>query len=119
MVEKELFDVVIPREYKILRHRFHNYDPSTEYSEEMSFEYLAEDLFQVRHWLNGLTIDLGWYGDLITNKGEFTLRVILKSDWENPITTLYSKSQPEIAEILQKTITAINDGAINFEPEKK
>lgn len=116
---KELIEIDIPAKYRIMKHRFHNYDPATEFSEDLSFEYLSEDLFQVKHRDNEITIDLGWYGDLITNEVEFAVRVILKTNWESPITTMYSKSQPEIATILQRTIQAVHDGVLNFEPEKE
>jgi hypothetical protein len=89
----ELQKFTIPENCRIIRNNFSTYDPEKEYSEEKNILYLTEDLLQIEVGNQNLLIDLGWYGEIHSNQGEFKLFVIKNQDWENPLVTESSKSQ--------------------------
>ena len=64
--------------------------------------YLSEDLLQIE--VGNLIIDLGWYGEIWNNDGEFKIFVVENQHWENPIRTESSKSQKIIKEILENIL---------------
>ncbi len=51
-----------------------------------------------------MIIDLGWYGNIATNKGEFIIKMIKNENWEIPFEVVYSKSVDEIKAILNKIL---------------
>lgn len=55
-----------------------------EFTEDLNLFYLQEDLLQLNNELDNLVIDLGWYGDVSTNEGQFKLYQIKDGDWDNP-----------------------------------
>lgn len=98
---------VIPNHCKVLQNSFSTYDPEIEYSEEKNLFYLTEDLLQIE--CGNLILDLGWYGEILTNEGEFKIFLIQKYDWENPIITKSSKSQKTIKESLEEILASFKN----------
>ncbi|PCI31339.1 MAG: hypothetical protein COB60_12090 [Flavobacteriaceae bacterium] len=94
----------VPLDCKIITNDFYNYDPKKAFTEADNYRYLNEDLFQCAFPEEGLIIDLGWYGDLKSNTGEFKIDIIHKENWEIPMHTIYSTSVVEIKELLLKIL---------------
>jgi len=95
----------VPLDCKIITNNFYNYDPKKAFKEADNYRYLNEDLFQCVFPEEDLIIDLGWYGDLKSNAGEFKIHIILKENWEIPMHTIYSTSVVEIKELLLKILS--------------
>ena len=49
-----------------------------------------------------LLIDLGWYGNIETNQGEFRIHIIINENWDFPFNIIHSKSVEEVKTILTK-----------------
>lgn len=94
----------IPNQCKVLKNSFSTYDPQIEYTEEKNLLYLSEDLLQIE--VGNLLIDLGWYGEISNNNGQFKIFVIKNQDWENPIQTESSKSQKIIKKTLENILAS-------------
>ena len=101
-------DFLFPQNCKINRNVFSNYNPETDFSEEKNLYYLTEDLLQIEIESLNLIIDLGWYGEISNNNGEFKIFVVESKDWENPSFTESSKSQIIIKEKLEKIIEKLS-----------
>ena len=114
-LDKPLQRIETPNNFTVIDHEFYTYDPATEYSAEASNYYLTEDLFQVKHGPTELVVDLGWYGNVNTNKGQFEMRVVMNDYWDEPVSTILAKSQSEMTEIVNKTLEAINTGIFGDE----
>ena len=97
-------EINFPADCQVLNHDFYDYEPSESYDEEDSLNYLHEDLLQCKFPTESLIIDLGWYGDPLTNSGEFRIQVIQNENWDVPFNSLYSKSAEEVKEILTKIL---------------
>ena len=113
--DKPLQRIQTPSSFTVIDHEFYTYDPTKEYTTEASEYYLTEDLFQVIHTPTQLVVDLGWYGNINTNKGQFEMRVIMNDYWDEPVSTILATSQSEITEIVNKTLEAINTGIFGDE----
>ena len=97
-------DINFPKDCIIINHDFYNYDPVNAYNKVHSLKYLNEDLLQCTFPEEELIIDLGWYGDIDTNKGEFKIYIIQNENWEIPFNIIHSKSVEEIKELLNKIL---------------
>tara|TARA_R110002051_G_scaffold298754_3_gene365717 strand:- start:7205 stop:7564 length:360 start_codon:yes stop_codon:yes gene_type:complete len=89
---------------KITNHDFYSYDPVTDFKEADSIRYLNEDLLQCSFPADDIIIDLGWFGDVAANKGEFRIYIIIHENWEIPFNIIYSKSAKETKELLNKVL---------------
>tara|TARA_R110001632_G_scaffold144870_4_gene261604 strand:+ start:307 stop:666 length:360 start_codon:yes stop_codon:yes gene_type:complete len=89
---------------KIINNDFYSYDPHTAFKKVDSQLYLNEDLLQCSFPADDIIIDLGWYGDVIANKGEFRIYIIIHENWEIPFNIIYSKSAEETKELLNKVL---------------
>ena len=99
-----IHEIDFPLDCQVVNHDFHNYEPLDSFNEADSLKYLKEDLLQCTFPEEDVVIDLGWYGDIHANKGEFKILVIQNENWEIPINTLYSKSAKEVRSILTKIL---------------
>lgn len=108
-VEKKKYNISVPAGFKIARNEFYIYDPEKDYTEALNLYYLQEDLLQITNEENNITIDLGWYGEVHSNNGEFKIYVIKDMDWENPEQEIESKSATEIYKILNDVVNSINN----------
>lgn len=106
-MELNLQQLLIPNHCKVLKNSFSTYDPEIDYSEETNLFYLTEDLLQIE--FGNLILDLGWYGEISTNEGEFKIYLIQNQDWENPIITKSSKSQKVIKETLEEILASFKN----------
>lgn len=93
-----------PIGYVITKNVLTDYNPIEDFTEDNNLYYLQEDLFQMTNESIGITIDLGWYGDIINNKGIFKIYVIKNYDWDNPLNEIESKSIQEIHKLLINVI---------------
>lgn len=100
----KLQEIKFPLDCEIIKHNFHDYDPSLALNEEANFDYLSEDLLQCSFPEEGIVIDLGWYGDIILGKGEFRIHIIKNENWELPENIIHSKSVEETASLLNKIL---------------
>lgn len=100
----KLQEINFPLDCIVVNHDFYNYDPVHKFNEADSQKYLNEDLLQCTFPKDDMIIDLGWYGDIVSNKGEFRINVIKNQNWEYPFQVLYSKSIEEITSILIKIL---------------
>ena len=110
---RSLQEIEIPDSFKLVKHDFYVYDPTVDFSEIENLMYLNEDLFQVLYAENDLIIDLGWYGDVRTNKGQFQLKLVQNNHWDNPISVIHASSLTEATEILNRTLAAIHSGVFS------
>ena len=111
----QLQKIDFPADCIINKHVFHNYDPVNSFSEEESFNYLSEDLLQCTFPDENLTIDLGWYGSLISSEGEFKIQIIQGENWEIPVNVIHSKSVEEITILLNKILDYYTETIIEDE----
>ncbi len=93
-----------PVDCKVMNHDFYDYDPLNSFSETESIKYLNEDLLQCEFPKENIIIDLGWYGNIKTNQGEFRIYIIQNENWEIPFNVIYSKSVEETKEYLDKIL---------------
>jgi hypothetical protein len=93
-------DINFPLDCKIITNEFHSYDPVNSFNAVHSLKYLNEDLLQCSFPAEDMIIDLGWYGDITSNKGEFRIYLIKNENWEIPFNIIYSKSAEEIKNLL-------------------
>lgn len=107
MIEYKLQPLIIPSGCRIVKNDFTSYDPEVDFTEERNLFNLTEDLLQIEFDYSNLIIDLGWYGENSSNKGEFKIYVIENQDWDNPIKTKNSKSQKAITKKLELILLEI------------
>jgi hypothetical protein len=100
----EIQNIEFPKDCKVIKNEFYNYDPEKSYNKSDSLDYLSEDILQCSFPEDEMNIDLGWYGDLITNKGEFRIYMIKNENWEIPFNIIHSKSVGEITKMLNKIL---------------
>lgn len=93
-----------PLDCSIINNDFHAYDPLHSFNEADSLKYLNEDLLQCLFVKDDLIIDVGWYGDISANKGEFRIYIIENENWEIPFNIIYSKSAEETKNLLIKIL---------------
>lgn len=108
----ELQQISIPKGCQIIQHCFTTYDPETAYSEERNCLNLTEDLLQIEFANLHIIVDLGWYGEVVTNDGCFKIFVVKNRDWENPLRIEASKSQKIITEKLTQILIGVKKGEI-------
>ena len=97
-------EINFPEDCTLINNDFYSYDPVNSFNEADSLKYLNEDLLQCSFPKENVIIDLGWYGDTTTNKGEFRINVIKHENWEHPFNIIYSKSAEEIKDLLIKIL---------------
>ena len=97
-------DINFPEDCQIVNHDFYDYNPVDAYNKPNSLKYLNEDLLQCSFPEDEVIIDLGWYGDVITNKGEFRIYIIQNENWEIPFNIIHSKSADETKGLLIKIL---------------
>lgn len=107
MIEYKLQPLIIPSGCRIVKNDFTTYDPEIDFTEDRNLYYLTEDLLQIELDYSNLIIDLGWYGEIFSNKGEFKVYVIENEDWDNPLKVEKSKSQKIITEKLEMILVEI------------
>lgn len=100
----EIQNINFPEDCNIINNDFYNYNPLNAFNKTDSLKYLNEDLLQCSFPEDNIIIDLGWYGDIETNKGEFRIYIILNENWEIPFNIIYSKSVEETKELLIKIL---------------
>lgn len=93
-----------PLDCRMVYNDFYSYDPLNSFNEEDSIKYLNEDLLQYTFPEDDLIIDLGWYGDIISNKGEFRIHIIQNENWDIPLNIIHSKSVVEVKDLLTKIL---------------
>jgi len=108
-MEFKLQPLIIPSGFKISKNDFTTYDPEINFTEERNLYNLTEDLLQIEFDYSNLIIDLGWYGEIYSNRGEFKIHVIENEDWENPLKIENSKSQKIIKEKLECILLEIRE----------
>lgn len=99
-----LQEILLPEDCRIINHDFYTYDPFNEFNEADSLQYLNEDIFQCVFPAQNLIIDIGWYGNIATNQGEFRIHVIINENWDFPFNVIHSKSVDEAKEVLLKIL---------------
>lgn len=97
-------EINFPSDCEVINNDFYDYEPLEAFIKADSLRYLHEDLLQCSFPKDDLIIDLGWYGDIVLNRGEFRIQVIQNENWDNPFNTLYSKSAEEVKTILNKIL---------------
>lgn len=100
----KLHNFIFPSDCVVIRNEFYDYDPSEEFNAENCQKYLSEDLFQCAFPSDDLIIDLGWYGDVESGRGEFKILVIKNENWEIPANEIYLKSVEEVKQVIQKVL---------------
>lgn len=97
-------EIDFPPDCKIVNNDFYSYDPVNSFNEVDSLKYLNEDLLQCSFPAEHMIIDVGWYGDIITNKGEFRIYIIEYENWQIPFNIIHSKSVEETKDLLNKIL---------------
>lgn len=110
---RNLIEFNSPESFVIVNHAFYNYDPTSEFSEIENLMYLNEDLFQANFDENELILDLGWYGNVRKNDGNYVMKLIQNNHWDNPVVEIPSKSLKQAEEVLIKTMIAIDNGVFD------
>lgn len=110
-------EIDFPLDCKIISNEFYSYDPVNSFNEEDSVKYLSEDLLQCSFPVDHLVIDLGWYGDIISNKGEYRIHIIINENWDFPSNVIHSKSTEEIKDLLNKILQYYTRTESQTEPD--
>jgi hypothetical protein len=97
-------EIEFPTDCILANNDFYTYDPEKDFKEGHSIKYLNEDLLQCAFPLQSLIIDIGWFGDVLTNQGEFRIYVIQNENWQVPSNVIHSKSVEETKEFLVKIL---------------
>ena len=97
-------EIDFPFDSRITYNEFYNYDPVNSFNAEDSAKYLSDDLLQCTFPMDNLVIDLGWYGDTTSNKGEYRIYIIMHENWDFPFNIIHSKSTEEITDLLNKIL---------------
>jgi len=97
-------EINFPSNCRIITHDLFNYDPENEFNIENSIKYLNEDLLQCYFPLEDLKVDLGWYGNIVKNEGEFRIYIIQSENWEYPVKVIHSKSIEETKTLLNNIL---------------
>lgn len=92
--------ISIPEDCRILHHDFYDYEPNESFDLLNNVKYLNENLFQCVFPEQHLKIDVGWYGDVVKNEGEFRIQIIVNENWEHSFNVIYSKSANEVKGLL-------------------
>lgn len=100
----KILPIPFPEDCTVIHNDFYNYDPSISFTEADNIKYLNEDLLQCTFPKDDVVIDVGWYGDINTNKGEFRIQVIKNENWDYPFNVIYSKSVEETSDLLTKIL---------------
>ena len=108
MIDYKLQPLIIPSGFRIAKNDFTTYNPEIDFTEERNLFYLTEDLLRIEFDYSNLTIDLGWYGEITYNNGEFKIYIIENEDWDNPLRIENSKSQKIITEKLELILLEIH-----------
>ena len=98
----EIQEISIPEDCRIINHDFYTYDPLNAFNEADSYKYLNEDIFQCVFPEQNLIVDVGWFGDIPSNRGEFRIHIIINENWDFPFNVIHSKSVEEVKELLHK-----------------
>ena len=106
-MKKPKYHIPIPSWFKLVRNEFYQYNPKMESTEDLNLFYLQEDLLQLHNELDNLVIDLGWYGDVSTNEGQFKLYQIKDCDWDNPESQICTSDAEEAYSQLLNMINSI------------
>lgn len=106
-----------PTDCILINNDFYSYDPLLSFNEADSLKYLNEDLLQCSFPEDDIIIDLGWYGDIISNNGEFKIYIIQNENWEIPFNIIYSKSAEEIKNLLTKILHYYTRTEVKTEPD--
>lgn len=110
-IELQQFD--IPFGGKIIKNDFYKYDPITsEFTRDKNLLYLKEDLLQIEFESLGLLVDLGWYGEISKNDGDFKIYIIRNQNWEEPLKIYSSKSQKQIIKNLNEILKELKQACI-------
>ena len=112
----KLQEIEFPSDCKVVNNDFYTYDPEKDFQEGNSIKYLNEYLLQCTFPKAGMIIYLGWYGDVLSNKGEFRIYVIQNENWEIPFNVIHSKSVKEIKELLVKILEYFSQAKPKIEP---
>jgi len=115
-MEFKLQPLIIPSGCRISKNDFTTYDPEINFTEERNLYNLTQDLLQIEFDYSNLIIDLGWYGEISSNNGEFKVYVIENKDWDNPLKIEKSKSQKIINEKLELILLEIRESG-NIKPD--
>lgn len=97
-------NIDFPEDCCLTNNDFYNYDPINSFNKADNLKYLNEDLLQCSFPEEDIIIDLGWYGDIASNKGEFRIYIIKNENWEIPLNVIHSKSVVEITDLLSKIL---------------
>jgi hypothetical protein len=100
----EIQEISFPSDCTVIAHDFYNYDPLNSFHIGESLKYLNEDLLQCEFEEEEMIIDLGWYGDIDSNKGEFRIYLIKDGNWELPFNIIHTKSVEEAKDFLIKIL---------------
>lgn len=98
-------EIDFPSDCTVINNDFYDYDPVNSFDRADSEKYLNEDLLQCAFPKDDVIIDLGWYGDVKTSKGEYRIQVIKHENWDEPFSVFYSKSTEEAKDFLTKILT--------------
>lgn len=97
-------EIDFPLDCKVINNDFYSYDPVNSFNVEHSLNYLNEDLLQCSFPLDDMIIDLGWYGDSVSNQGEFRIYIIINENWDFPSNVIHSKTPEETKDLLIKIL---------------
>ncbi len=100
----QIQEINFPLDCMVIHHDFHDYDPKNAFNETHNLRYLNEDLLQCKFPLVDIIVDLGWYGEVALNKGEFRIYIIKSENWEIPSNIIYPKTVDETKELLSKIL---------------
>jgi hypothetical protein len=113
----KLQEIDFPIDCEINTHDFYDYEPELSFTAANSLQYLSEDLLSCAFPADHLVIDLGWYGDITKNEGEFKIQIIQSQNWDNPVNVIFSKSADEIKTLLNKILQYYTSSIVEEEDD--
>lgn len=83
-----------PSGWRVDHHEWREIDPSSLPGGSPAWDYLQEDLAQLRNDERGLLVDVGWY-PAGRREGRYAIAVLFENDWDRPVSRFMTTSFQE------------------------
>jgi hypothetical protein len=84
----------VPSGWHVDHHEWREVDPSSLAEGSPAWDYLQEDLAQLRNDERGLLVDIGWY-PAGRREGRYAIVVLFENDWDRPVSRFMTTSLQE------------------------
>ncbi|ENQ3106209.1 hypothetical protein ACEOWJ_002215 [Bacillus cereus] len=91
----------IPATWFIVHNNFMEMNPEElNVDDKKGWSYFTVDLLQVKHQVDDIILDVGWYPEM-DPKGSYKLQLVKDGNWQNPVEVFYSKNREEVVKVIE------------------